>query len=163
MRFKDFLITIIISTITSLIIIWTLINAGIIQTQHHSFLKQNYTGTLTGVLNETSKIYGANIERLSIENASEKTAIRLLHISLEANVTNYDPNKETAIDSFQLKNQHTEEIIAEKTSDFKLSYNFLTIDASVSPFHTYYISLRISGDYNFTLTYRLVIIQELFT
>jgi len=168
MRFKDFLITLLTSTIVSLIIIWTLINAGIIPThQQHPQLyikQQHHSGTLFSVFNETSKIYEANIVRLPIENVSDKSTLRLLHISLEANVTNYDPYRKVTIDSFQLKDQLTETTIAEKDWDFKpISYKFLAIDISVSPLHSYYVSMAISGTYGFTLKYDLTIVQELIT
>lgn len=167
MRFKDFLITLLISTTTSLIVIWALINAGVIPTRQQYpqlYIKQSHSGTLVGVFNETSKMYEANIDRLPIENVSDKATLRLLHISLEANVTNYDPYGKVTINSFQLKDQHAETTIAEKGWDFKpISYKFLAIDISVSPLHSYYISMNITGTYEFTLKYDLTIVQELIT
>jgi len=167
MRFKDFLITIIISTITSLIIIWTLINAGIIQTQQYPQLyikQQYYSGTLAGAFNETSKEHVAYIEKIPIENVSDTTIVRLLHISLEANITNYDPNGEVNIEYFRLRDQNLQIDISEKSLSFApKSYVSFGIDRSVFPVHAYYISLKTAGTYNFMLTYNLTIIQEIFT
>lgn len=165
MRFKDFLITILISTITSLIVIWTLINAGIIPTPQQYpkiYLKQTHLGTLVGLLNQTSKIYEAEIDRISIENVSEKTSLRLLHISLEARVTNFG-REILDINHLKLTDQTLQRVISEKSVRFASNYTFLTIDTSVNPVHTYYISLKATGTYNFTLTYNLMIIQEVFT
>jgi len=163
MRFKDFLITILISTITSLIIVWTLINAGIIQTQHHYFLKQSHSDTLTGIFNETIKSYVIYIEKIHIENVSEEIAIRFLHISLEARILNYDYHEIVDINYLKLTDQNYQIVISEKSLRFAASNAFLTIDTSANPVHAYYISLKVTGTHNFTLTYVLKIIQELVT
>jgi len=89
--------------------------------------------------------------------------MRTLHISLAANVTNYDLNGWINIESFQLKDQTAGIIIDEKTFKFKpSSHTVLSIDTSVSPFNGYYLRLFVTGDYNFTLTYDLIVVQEIF-
>jgi len=167
MRFKDFLLTIIISTITSLIIIWTLINAGIIQTQQQYpqlYLKQQHSGTLIGVLNETSKKYEAYVNKLLIENVSNKATVRFLHISLEANVTNYENEEIVEIEYLRLEDQTLQILISEKNFRFlSTSYAILGIDMNANPIHSYYVSLKAKGTYNFTLTYNLTIVQEVLT
>jgi len=168
MRFKDFLITILISTITSLIIIWTLINAGIIPTQQQYpqiyLKKQHYSGTLVGVLNETSKKYEAYVDKLFIENVSNKATIRFLRISLEANVTNYKKEEKVEIEYLQLQDQTLRIVISEKNFGFlSTSYAILGIDMNANPIHAYYVSLKAKGTYNFTLTYNLTVVQEVLT
>ncbi len=167
MRFKDFLITILISTITSLIVIWTLINADIIPTRQQYpqlHLKQTHSGTLISTFNETSKKYEGYIDNFPIEDVSHKVTVRLLHISFEANVTNYNKSGWVDINSLQLRDQQTQVIVTERSSRFEpSSYIFLTIDVSANPIRSFYVSIKVIGTYNFRLTYNLTIIQEIFT
>ena len=168
MRFRDFVAVVIISTCTSLLVVWALINAGVIQTQQQipqqQPIKQTHTGTLTGVYNETSQKYEAYIEKIPIENVSNKASIRLLHISFEANIINYNYSGWVDIKALQLKDQQTQIVVTEKDFRFKqTSYGVLNIDTGVNPTRAFYMSLRADGIYNFTLTYNLTIIQEIFT
>lgn len=167
MRFKDFLITLLISTITSLIIIWTLINAGIIPTRQQYpqlHLKQQHSGMLISTFNETSKKYEAYVDNFPIEDVSQKVTMRLLHISLETNVTNYNQSGWVDINSLQLKDRQTQVIVTERYSRFEpSSYIFLTIDVSANPIRSFYISIKAVGIYNFRLAYNLTVVQEIFT
>jgi len=113
------------------------------------------------VLNETSKMYEANIERLAIENISDKAITRFLHVSFEANVTNYAVREIVNIKYLRLEDQKLGIVISEKSLSFApKSYAFLTIDTTINPVHAYCISLKADGTYNFILAYNLTIIQE---
>lgn len=169
MRFRDFVATVIISTCTCLLVVWALISAGIIQTQQQTPqqqlqpIKQTHTGTLTGIINQTSGEYEAYITKIPIQNVTNTVSVRLLHISLEANITNYDSNGRVEIHSFQLKNQLTKATLVEKNIELlSTSYVFLAIDMGVNPIYACYIHLKATGDYNFMLEYELNIIQEIF-
>ena len=169
MRFRDFVATVIISTCTCLLVVWALISAGIIQTQQQipqqqpQIIKQTHTGTLTGVYNETSQKFEAYIEKIPIQNVTDKTTIRLIHISLEVNVTNHDFEGTVDVDYLRLSDQNLQIDIAEKSLELKsISQNFLTLDISVNPPHYYFIYLKATGTSNFTLAYDLNIIQEIF-
>jgi len=162
MRFKDFLITLLISTITSLIVIWTLINAGIIPTQREYpqfFIKQTQSDTITSVFDETVKSYVILIEKMPIENVSDKTAMRLLHVSLEAKIVNYDVNGSVSLNLW-LMDQPTNRTVAERILIFGYDYELLAIDIGASPIQVLYVYLKVKGNYNFTLNYNLTIVQE---
>jgi len=159
MRFRDFLLTVLISVLATVLTVQLLITLEYIPTQGPSQtqIRQNITGEFTtpaiGYPPPTRKVH-------QILNATKNAALRILHIYIEFNVIS-NPNQVKIEFYLWLVDDSLNRKKVAEVKDSDITFGVLSLDINVNTNHAYSVWIWAASDRVSNGTYQGRIVQDL--
>jgi len=159
MRFRDFLLTVLVSVLATVLTVQLLITIEYIPTQRPSQtqIRQNITGQFTtpatGYPPPTKKVH-------QILNATQNPAVRILHIYVEFNVISNPNRTDIKFYLWLVDDSLNHKVIAE-VKDSDTAFGVVSLDISVSIDHAYSVWIWATSLTTSNETYQGRIVQDL--
>ena len=159
MRFRDFLLTVLVSVLATVLTVQLLITIEYIPTQrpYQTQIRQNITGQFTtpaiGYPPPTRKVH-------QILNATKNAAARILHIYIEFNVISNPDRSEIDFYLWLVDDSLNHKVIAE-VKDSDTTFGVLSLDISVNTDHAYSTWIWAKSPSTSNGTYQGKILQDL--
>jgi len=159
MRFRDFLLTFLVSVLATVLTVQLLITIEYIPTQptYQTQIRQNITGEFTtpatGYPPPTRKIY-------NVENVTKNAALRILHVYIEFKVISNPNHAFIDFCLWLIDDSLGQKKIAE-VKDLDSAFGVLSLDINVDVNHAYSVLIWAASPYISNGTYQGKIIQDI--